>query len=396
MENEHKKIEGSQKLKNIFIYSMLSPNSSVYQGNTVESSNNTDNSYSDYYYRNKKILSCYVNAVFPNADILDWAESYYPGYISVDFKSPAGISRERERKKCVLNEIKEYLKNSNIEINDIVECYFSNSSIQNYIHYLNPKIKMYRFDHGASDIYLLKNKDNMLSKLKKFVKYKLELFSHDESIRQKFTVSPFAEESSQIFSNIKILPIKKTYLEAVVSSVKTNCMVGNKKISFDYQNSLLLLVPAFDDFTKELSQIETATKDMFEYIRSCLESFGETYTSVVLKYRDNVLQYDAKAIAAKIFNNKDIFNCTEKFDLNYCAEILVMSNKFAIVLGVLSSAQMNIKKYFPETKSYSIHRYYMDYTLKKYGKTYPEYFEMEDFFYKENLSIFNNVLPVIL
>jgi hypothetical protein len=297
-----------------------------------------------------------------------------------------------------------FLKANQLDDLNILEIWHGNTIWQKYLSLNHPSSKKIKFDHGLSETlgYFSYGRRALIGYLylkfylRRVINFILGLY---------FIIPPIDAESDEHFT------LNSAHINAALKRQETKMLV----IDSEAIGNLSILKPA-----KKIDQSATTAIILLDNIKPWAKSvldhqeyFSNFEAMLTLKVApklrsigvDTLLlkpkhwqeEYAREAIQnfkllSKSFNLKyfpDYYN-------NMPLEYFLMQLQPKVIFGNLSSGLYYAKHFMPEVETYTYDQWFVEYTMMKFGETYPDFQRMRPILFESQLEHFKLLNPISL
>lgn len=318
----------------------------------------------------------------------------YAGFIGM-VKRPIRIKKEQIKNQLNINK---FIKLNKIDNLHVKEIWFGNSFWQKYLIKNYPSSSLVRFDHGLTEtlMYFI-NEKTFLNFFKKYLKMTLNYFYSlffivppiEKESDVHFTVNAKHINSALDHQTVKMLscsPIKKNFLP--------HCD-NFKKIKNKPHLAIILL-----ENIKPWAKSKLDHEEYFFNFETMLINRSVTklkklgIKTLVFKSKHWHEEYSEEAIKSfdRLNNFFELKYFSDYYD-NYPLEYFLKTLNPKVIIGNLSSGLYFAKHIIPNVKTYTYHDWFIDYTTKKFGATYPDFRYLNEILFEREVKHFQSLNP---
>jgi hypothetical protein len=403
-------------LKNIRILIVSNPLTAIFMNarlSEVESEGNDtetiifyeerllDSGYSENSTKREEENKQYALSLFKNKyKIFYPTEIYYRNSTFLNLlKNHKNIKQEQLDNQLKL---KLFINESKLSSENIVEIWHGNTQWHKYLKLFFPSAATFKFDHGLTEtlMYFEDSKKTLphciYSKLnlRKIFNYLGGLYFVTPPIDTKpnahFTLNSREINAALGYEITK--PISPNGVQSITSfSLKKN---------IDFGEGASLAIVLLDNI-KPWAKLNSDHAEYFNDFESMLLSnctnnlVEKGIKTIVFKPKHWQEEFAQDAIKSfdrlgKLFELKYFPDFFENLPLEYFLESL----RPKIIIGNLSSGLYYAKHLLPKVETYTYDNWFVDYTMRKFGTTFPDFEIMRPILYGSQAKYFENINPV--
>jgi hypothetical protein len=333
---------------------------------------------------------------------------FFPPAICKDYNTFLSLLKNHKKIKKdqvqKFKQLKSFLDASNLTDANVTEIWYGNDSWHIYLKLLFPSAATIKFDHGLTEtlMYFLDNQKSLYHRI--YVRLGFRGIRRD--IEKLYFVVPSSEEPPD-----NHLTLNAKQINSVLGFDKTKMISPdrvNSRASFpikyhfdlDAESSLaIVLLENIKPWARSDSDHEEYFNDFETMLISCGgDKFKENgIKTIIFKPKHMHEEYARDAVnnfrrLGEMFELKYFPDLYENLPLEYFLSSLCPK----VIIGNLSSGLYYARHLLPRAQTYTYDVWFVDYTMKKFGVTYPDFQIMRPILYGSHAKYFESLNPIDL